>query len=51
MKSAGVAVMDLGGEEFHFEIYDLLLLLGGWPGPVPLSVDDGRVHRLVCQIV
>jgi hypothetical protein len=34
MKSAGVVVMDLSGEEFHFEIHNLLLFLCGWPRPV-----------------
>lgn len=47
---ASVAISNLRGEELHFEIYDLLLLLWGGPRPVPLRVPRGGVKRLVRQI-
>lgn len=47
---AGTAVVCLGGEQFHLEIYDLLLFFGVWPCAVPLHMDDGGVDRLVQQI-
>jgi RNA-directed DNA polymerase len=47
---AGEAVPRLRGEKFRFEIYDLLLLFGGWPGSVALRVNDGGVDGLVRQV-
>ena len=47
---AGVTVALLRREDFRLEIYNLLLLCGGWPGAVPLRVAGGGVDGLVRQI-
>ncbi len=47
---AGETVARLRGKKFRFELDDLLLFRGGWPGSIALRVVDGGVDGLVRQI-